>query len=115
MSKIKIKTKINTENQSKTYETYGILKENTIIYYENQTKVKIQKKEDEIILLRNNEDMKLLFTFNDKNPCTLIDSMEGKFTIPLLIKQKKWDKNKITLEYKIEEDIKFELIWEEYL
>ena len=115
MSKIKINTKINTENQSKTYETNGILKENTIIYYENQIKVKIEKKEDEIILLRNNEDMKLLFTFKNKDSFTLVETKEGKFTIPLLVKQKKWDKNKITLKYKIEEDIKFELFWEEYL
>ena len=43
----------------------------------------------------------------------IITTKEGIFNIPIEIKQKKWDKSEIVLEYKIEENIRFKLIWEE--
>lgn len=112
MSKIKIKAELKQNNQTKTYETNGIFREDTITYYEEKTLVKIEKKQKDIILIRRNDELHLKFIF-DKDPMLIITTKEGIFNIPIEIKQKKWDKSEILLEYKIEENIRFKLIWEE--
>lgn len=101
MSKIKIKYSLKNSNETISNECLGIIKNNKIIYNDNNVMTSIDINSLELSRITNEYEIKMLL--ND-NICYITNN-EGTLNIDLELKTKKIYNNKIYIEYILSNEI----------
>lgn len=97
--KIKVKIKNDEEEQENIYSS--IFSENQIQYIEKKnTKVKVNRKD--FILTRENEDMKMEYFFKEKKGNLFLKKYKRVLPIVLKVKKITNEKEKLIIEYEVE-------------
>ena len=97
--KIKVKIKNDEEEQENIYSS--IFSENQIQYIEKKnTKVKVNRKD--FIVTRENEDMKMEYIFKEKKGSLFLKKYKRVLPIVLKVKKITNEKEKLIIEYEVE-------------
>lgn len=90
----------------------GIYRGEELSFYENETFVKIKKEDQQIVLLRKNNEKNIRFVFGKEKSYVTISMKEGTFVTEIDVKNKIWENGIIDFQYKIEEDIHIHIEYE---
>ena len=106
MSKVKIKSKIISNDQKIIENISGIIESGIISYQENNnTYVYLDINRDELI--RENEEMNMKYAFNEKSITKsqiIVKSLNQQLELDIKTNLIEKSKNKYKVEYQIEED-----------
>ncbi|MBP5678589.1 MAG: hypothetical protein J6X28_02015 [Bacilli bacterium] len=98
MPKIHIKVTIKNEEEDTSYETQAILQEECLKYKENQ-ETTVQYQYDHNILIRENKELKMEYTFNLLKPTQgTIQIKELGEAVKIPIKTKRLERNNHNIE-----------------
>ncbi len=102
MPKIRMKVGITNQNEKQTIQVSAIFQDDILKYKENDTRVILDYTKH--ILIRENDNYKMIFHFND-NQGTII-TKENNISIDIPIKTNKIERKEkdIIIEYIIEEE-----------
>ena len=102
--KILIKSKIESLNETKSFESTAIKDLNKLKYMEDDVLVVLEKKENEVILKRSTKDFKYKFIFKGKKS-TLdynLSAHNVNFKLNFITDKLEYNDNKIFVQYTLE-------------
>ena len=103
MSKTRIKVEIINDGDSKKYETSAIIQDNILKYTENKLTKVIYNYEDNT-LLRENDKIKMHFSFNNNKGLIEIKELKRIIDLNLKVHEIKINNNDILIHYEIDKD-----------